>query len=80
MSFPNRDQLRKHVKRTHEKKPLRCLLCLNQRIQNLTTMAHDSGSESGSLKTPQGSSSIQEDNLDLVNDLDLKEITFSKKN
>ena len=80
MSFPNRDQLRKHVKRTHEKKPLRCLLCLNQRIQNLTTMAHDSGSESGSLKTPLGSSSIQDDNLDFVNDLDLKEITFSKKN
>jgi|LauGreDrversion4_2_1035121.scaffolds.fasta_scaffold424490_1 hypothetical protein len=43
-------------------------------------MAHDSESECGSVKTPLGNSSAQEDNLELINDLDLKEITFSKKN
>ena len=80
MSFPNRDQLRKHVKRTHEKKPLRCQICLNMRLQNLNTMAHDSASESGSVKVLQSNSSIHEDNLESVNDLDLRDITFSKKN
>jgi hypothetical protein len=33
MSFPNRDQLRKHVQRTHELK-LRCEQCANQAKDN----------------------------------------------
>ena len=43
-------------------------------------MAHDSASESGSVKFLQSNSSIHEDNPESVNDLDLKDITFSKKN
>mmetsp|Transcript_8541 Transcript_8541/g.14403 ORF Transcript_8541/g.14403 Transcript_8541/m.14403 type:complete len:94 (-) Transcript_8541:633-914(-) len=34
MTFPNRDQQRKHIKRKHEQK-IRCQICLDQALQDL---------------------------------------------
>jgi hypothetical protein len=46
MSFPNRDQLRKHVARTHEKR-LRCEICTQESCKE---------SSQGTCKANEGSS------------------------